>query len=96
MAGHLSSLAPGLVELISARHDQKDTNATGRERFRLVCERNAFAHAPSPVRFSTPEIEEACALLKVPARVGAADVWDMPWVSSAKRQRKVWISLGCA
>jgi hypothetical protein len=35
--------------------------------------RNVFAHAPSPVRFSTVEIETACALLKVPARVGAVD-----------------------
>jgi hypothetical protein len=32
--------------------------------------RNAFAHSPSPVRFSTAEIESACALLKLPAPVG--------------------------
>ena len=35
--------------------------------------RNAFAHSPSPVRFSTAEIESACALLKLPAPVGKAD-----------------------
>jgi len=35
--------------------------------------RNVFAHAPSPVSFSTPEIEDACALLKIPAPVGAVD-----------------------
>ena len=35
--------------------------------------RNAFAHSLSPVRFSTAEIESACALLKLPAPVGKAD-----------------------
>ncbi len=35
--------------------------------------RNAFAHAPSPVRFSTLEVRNACALLKIPAPVGKAD-----------------------
>jgi hypothetical protein len=58
--------------------------------------RNAFAHAPSPVRFSTPEIEEACALLKVPARVGAADDQKDTNATGRERFRLVCERIGTA
>jgi AAA domain len=58
--------------------------------------RNAFAHAPSPVRFSTPEIEEACALLKVPARVGAVDDQKDTNATGRERFRLVCERIGTA
>jgi hypothetical protein len=47
--------------------------------------RNVFAHAPSPVRFSTVEIRNACALLKVPVPVGSAD--DQKDTNATARER---------
>ena len=48
--------------------------------------RNAFAHAPRPVRFSTVEIKDACALLEMPAPVvGAAN--DQKGTNTTGRER---------
>ena len=58
--------------------------------------RNVFAHAPSPVRFSTVEIENACALLKVPARVGAADDQNVSNTTGRERFRLVCERTGAA
>jgi hypothetical protein len=58
--------------------------------------RNVFAHAPSPVKFSTVEIEDACALLKVPARVGAADDQKVTNTTGRERFRLVCERTGAA
>jgi hypothetical protein len=47
--------------------------------------RNVFAHAPRPVRFSTVEIKDACALLEMPAPVGAAN--DQKGTNTTGRER---------
>jgi len=51
--------------------------------------RNAFAHAPSPVRFSTAEITNACTFLKVPVRVGEAESHADTSVTGRERFRMV-------
>ncbi len=47
--------------------------------------RNVFAHAPCPLHFSTVEVVNACALLKVPAPVGAAE--DQKHANTTGRER---------
>ena len=47
--------------------------------------RNVFAHAPSPVNFSTVEIKDACALLKMPIPMGAAN--DQKATNTTGRER---------
>ena len=51
--------------------------------------RNAFAHAPSPVRFSTSEIVNACAFLEVPVKVGEAENQTDTSVTGRERFRVV-------
>ena len=58
--------------------------------------RNVFAHAQSPVQFSTVEIEDACGLLKVPARVGAADDQNVTNTTGRERFRLVCERTGAA
>ncbi len=58
--------------------------------------RNVFAHAPSPVRFSTIEIRNACALLKVPAPVGTPDKQNHTSTTDRERFRLVCERTGSA
>lgn len=56
--------------------------------------RNVFAHAPSPVNFSTPEISEACELLVLPAPIGDGPV-KTPRSNAWTPPAREWFRVAC-